>query len=200
MSFPYSSDDENRPEKLKWSKCKVACKQPECWTLMRLLPLIIGGYVQEGNETWEILLTYLTIVRMIISQAFTEGELVLLQCSIESWLKQFKRRFGSIRTTPKMHFLLHYPEQIRKHGALVTLCTLRYEHKHQQLKSFGRPQRTTKTLHIHWRSVTSCGLVPECAQMAFLRTKRAWMSASRHQWMMSQQASVNRDTLDFKEL
>ena len=47
MSFPYSSDDENRPEKLKWSKGKVVCKETakECWTLMRLLPLIIGGYV-----------------------------------------------------------------------------------------------------------------------------------------------------------
>ena len=130
---------------------------------MRLLPLIIGGYVQEGNETWEILLTYLTIVRMIISQAFTEGELVLLQCSIESWLKQFKRRFGSIRITPKMHFLLHYPEQIRKHGALVTLCTLRYEHKHQQLnkflettKNYKNPAYTLAWRHQLWIGPKVC--------------------------------------------
>ena len=159
MSFPYSSAEENRPETLKWWKGKVLCKQTakECWTLLRLLPLAVGGHVQEENKAWEILLAYLTIVRMIISPSFTESELVLLQRSIESWLHEFKMRYGDIRITPKMHYLLHYSDQIRKHGALISVSTLRYEHKHQQLKkllettkNYKNPAYTLAWRHQLW--------------------------------------------------
>ena len=155
LLFPYSRGEENRPESLKWVKGQVVCKATakECWTLLRLLPLIIGGHIPEGNQTWEIFLTYLTLVRLIISPSFKDAELTNLQSLIEQWLRKFKGHFEGIRITPKLHYLLHYSNEIRKHGALSSVSTLRYEHKHQQLKKFLETSRNYKNpaYTLAWR-------------------------------------------------
>ena len=65
-----------------------------------------------------------------------EAELIKLQTAIEDWLESldqvFPRDFAMI---PKFHYMLHYVEEIRRHGPLRLLWTLRFESKHLELKN-----------------------------------------------------------------
>ena len=130
--------------------CKATAK--ECWTFLRLLPLIIG-HIQEGNEPWDVFLAFVLLVRLIISPSFNDAELAFLRSLIERWLREFKAHFGGIRITPKLHYILHYPNQIRKPGAVTSVCTLCYEHKHQQLKKLLETSRNPRnpTFTLAWR-------------------------------------------------
>lgn len=47
---------------------------------------------------------------------------------------------------PKMHYMLHYPSQIRKYGPLVHSWTMRYESKLRILKRASRHENICKTV------------------------------------------------------
>lgn len=56
--FPYTySDRTNQPQlipKTFSSKSTIGGNGHENWTLLRLLPLLIGHYIPSGDETWEV--------------------------------------------------------------------------------------------------------------------------------------------------
>ena len=54
--------------------------------------------------------------------------------------------FPNFRLTPKFHYLLHYPDQTRRHGPLGSLWSMRYEAKHQTLKQSMTCSRNRKNI------------------------------------------------------
>ena len=146
-SFSYERVDRtNQPRILSVKGNRVVVKQSmsECWTLLRLLPLMIGHLVPNCSE-WAILVLYIRILELIVAPSIMESELVLLRSLIESFLRRAVSIFGQ-DITPKMHFMLHYPDEIRKHGPLRMLWTLRFEQKHQILKRFLESSRCRKNV------------------------------------------------------
>ena len=124
--FPYTANDAvNKPQLLTLSKGKVKSTQTakESFNLLRLLPLMIGYKVPQDLPVWTILLTFLAIVRFLIARKFDEQDFGALQKKIQSWLASFVEYFQDLRIIPKLHYILHYTNQIRKHGALSRITT-----------------------------------------------------------------------------
>lgn len=47
----------------------------ENWSLIRLIPLLIGHYIPEGDETWGVLLCLKDVVELAMSSRITENTL-----------------------------------------------------------------------------------------------------------------------------
>lgn len=163
VSFPYSlRDSQNPPQPLAYTRGAIKCNQTakEAFNLVRFLPVVVGYLIPKGNPAWNILLKFVHVLRFIISPSFSEGDLSRLQDVIEDWVRCFFTHYPHRRVTPKFHYLLHYPNQIRKHGALVNVTTLRYESKNGQLKSFAKTTKNFRNIcktickkHQQWMSV-----------------------------------------------
>ena len=159
VSFPYSGRDKINPPQPVAHQGLIRCKQTaaEGFTLLRLLPLMLGCNIPQGDKVWNVLLKFVTLVRLSFSVRYTETDLEHYQTFIESWLSDFFQTFPDISVKPKFHFLLHYPDQVRKHGALSKITTLPYERKNQQLKAYSKVTKNFKciaksiaTRHQEW--------------------------------------------------
>ena len=81
-----------------------------------------------------------------MSNAISEEDLRDLTRLIEDWLGSFKKVFPEFELKPEMHYLIHYPSQVRKHGPPSKFATIRFEAKHQELKNFIRASRNRKNV------------------------------------------------------
>lgn len=54
----------------------------ENWCLIWLLPFLMGSYVPEGDDTWEILMLLKDIVELVVAPWHTEETLHFLECKI----------------------------------------------------------------------------------------------------------------------
>lgn len=77
--FPYKfSDKTNSPQKIteKILVCgPIGGNSHENWTLLRLLPLLIGDVVPENNDAWCVILELKDIVELLASSTFSEESL-----------------------------------------------------------------------------------------------------------------------------
>ena len=148
-SFPYSHLDRNHPQTMTMKADGIAVKQTacECRCLIRLLPLVIGSRVPVLCEEWDAFLGLKEIVEYVCAPQLTNQQLVYLESFVEEWLASLSRVFpGQFKMTPKFHYIIHYASQIRQHGPLKYLWTLRFENKHQELKRLAKSSRNTRNL------------------------------------------------------
>ena len=85
--------------KLKETACEV-------WNLIRLLPLIIGDKIDEGNKFWGCLLKFVILVERLSSPSFIKSDLV------KDFFLSYQENFATANIKPKAHFLRHYPDMI----------------------------------------------------------------------------------------
>ena len=140
ITFAYSgSDRTNKPQPLRVNGKKVVVKETakECEVLLNLLPLLIGSKIPENCKHWQVLVKFVRLVRIFSAWTLPRGRLDEIQYNVEEWLETFHALFPSVTITPKFHYLLHYTEQIEKHGCPTYYKTLRFESKHQQLKKLA---------------------------------------------------------------
>lgn len=132
--FPYKwSDKTDAPQlvPVNFSARKsVGGNAHENWTLLRLLPLMVGSKIPEGDLAWEVLLVLKDIVELVVSQVHTEETICYLDSKISEHRHRFLQVFPQEKLIPKHHFLEHYPDLIRAYGPLVSLWTMRFEAKH----------------------------------------------------------------------
>ena len=93
--------------KLKETACEV-------WNLIRLLPLIIGDKIDEGNKFWGCLLKFVILVERLSSPSFIKSDLVILanELMIKDFFLSYQENFATANIKPKAHFLRHYPDMI----------------------------------------------------------------------------------------
>ena len=127
---------------------------------MRFLPIAVGFLVPKYNVAWRIFLKFVFVVRFVICPNFSETDLLSLQEAIEDLIGCFFSHYSHLRVTPKFHYLLHYPSQIRKHGALFDITTLRFESKNSQVKTFAKTSKCFRNIcktiakkHQQWISL-----------------------------------------------
>lgn len=84
--FPYTfSDKTDQPQiipKTFISKKTIGGNGHENWCLMRLLPLIIGHDIPEGDEAWEVLMLLKDVLEMVMSPHITEDLIHFLESKI----------------------------------------------------------------------------------------------------------------------
>ncbi|KAK9963884.1 hypothetical protein ABG768_005106 [Culter alburnus] len=134
-SFDYGfSDGHNKPSAIKPQDLKnpdgaIRQTAAQMWCLLRLLPLMIGDLIPEGEKHWELLLSLLSCMELIFSPALTAEAVIFLQHLIEEHHRLFLELYPDRHLKPKHHFMLHYPGAIRKLGPLVQFWCMRFEAK-----------------------------------------------------------------------
>ncbi|KAK3925300.1 Zinc finger protein 76 [Frankliniella fusca] len=126
-TFPYEgSDKRDTPTKLK-SLQALGGNASENWTLIRLLPFIIGDLIQDReDEMWQLYLKLKLIVEYVFAPKITVIQVLFLKSLIRDYLVEVKRLLPQC-LWPKQHLLMHYPELITIYEPLVRLFTLRFE-------------------------------------------------------------------------
>ena len=84
------------------------------WLLGRLLPLMIGEYVPEDDAHWRCFVNLMRIVCLVTAVEITHDSVDILQVLIEDYLCEFNLLYPN-SITPKMHYLLHLPNQIKQY-------------------------------------------------------------------------------------
>jgi len=149
-SFPYKhSDKVNRPHpipKTFASRNTIGGNGHENFTLLRLLPVLIGSRVPDGDHIWEILMDLKEIAELAVSQTFTDESIQYLACKIVDHRQLLQYVFPNFRLRPKHHFLEHYPDLIKCFGPLVHLWTMRFEGKHKVFKKIVHDTHNFKNI------------------------------------------------------
>ena len=110
------------------SESSLRASASQMLQLVRILPFLIGYKIPEDNENWLCFLLLRKIVDIVLSPILNEDIRISLKLFIEEHHKKFIVLYGS-EAFPKMHFMLHYPEQITAVGPMVRTWTFRHEAK-----------------------------------------------------------------------
>lgn len=148
--FKYSmSDQTDRPQVIGKgfaTNQTIGGNAHENWCLLRLLPLLIGHAVPEGDDTWDILMLLKDIVELVVSPRHTEETLQFLDCKISEHRTALQSKFPDFRLRPKHHILEHYPQLVRKFGPLCHVWTMRFEGKHKFFKEAIHRSKNVKNV------------------------------------------------------
>lgn len=136
--FPYSfSDKTDKPQQIPKalsSKKTIGGNGHENWCLIRLLPLMIGHHVPEGDETWDVLMALKDVLEMVVSVRFTDESLLYLESKVSEHRELLLNAFPNCRLRPKHHYIEHYPYLTKVFGPLIDMWTMRFEGKHKFFK------------------------------------------------------------------
>lgn len=80
------------------------------WCLARLLPLMIGNSVPEGDPNWDHFLLLLKIADYILSLITSRSIAALLTTLIEAYHQSFKELYPECPIIPKQHYMVHIPQ------------------------------------------------------------------------------------------
>ncbi|XP_064473436.1 uncharacterized protein LOC135388062 [Ornithodoros turicata] len=139
-TFPYgTNDNKNRPEKIGASflsdSKSMRGSASQKWCLFRLMPLILGPIVPEGNDKWELFLTFRELADIILAEKMPSECPQYLEDKIEEFFMMFLPKYPNARVHPKLHYMVHYPRITSELGPLRQYWCFRFEAKHQFFKS-----------------------------------------------------------------
>ena len=136
--FPYAYQDKSKAPKRIMDKDleNVFVRQKATSTLLLayIAPFIFGKVFDVDNEYYRNFLGIVQIVQLAFSSIvdnMSEGALAQV---IQSYCFHFQKLYPHVVPKPKMHFMLHFVEQVRKFGPLRNQNTLRFEGKHGSFK------------------------------------------------------------------
>lgn len=75
---------------------------------------MIGEKIEEGDPFWENCLQLLEIVDYCLSPNMCQDWVAYLRMLIDQHHTDFTTLYPSCRITPKMHYIVHYPEIISR--------------------------------------------------------------------------------------
>ena len=88
------------------------------WVLSRVLPAVIGFKVPENDEKWKLYLKLLQIQQLVTSPIAFESTATTLTILVAVHNQSFQRLYPQSSYIPKLHFMVHLPNQLRKFGPL----------------------------------------------------------------------------------
>lgn len=86
----------------------------QMWCLARLLPLMIGDKIEADDRHWDNYLLLLSIADYCLAPVISKDWAAYVRTIINDHHYQFKQLYPTCRLTPKMHYLIHYPEMMCK--------------------------------------------------------------------------------------
>lgn len=82
------------------------------WALAINLPLMIGDKVPTTDEKWECYLLLLDILQLCTTRVASSAQAGYLEALISDHHQLFIRCYPGVSITPKMHYMIHFPQQI----------------------------------------------------------------------------------------
>lgn len=110
----------------------------QTWLLARILPLLIACHIPVSDKVWQCFIKLLKVIDICVAPIVSADTCGVLKILIEEHHQMFTQIYPEWSVIPKMHFLIHYPEQIMALGPLVRSWTMRHEAKLYLLKCAGR--------------------------------------------------------------
>eukprot|EP00733_Pompholyxophrys_punicea_P000262 Pompholyxophrys_punicea_v1_NODE_57_length_4146_cov_6.766521.p1 type:complete len:334 gc:universal NODE_57_length_4146_cov_6.766521:2851-3852(+) len=140
----WGTDTDSRPGPLRLAqltkrKLNKLSKQnaSQSWCLARILPFLLENLVPETDEHWICLRGHISITYRCMMREYDSLDLLLLQSDIEEHHTLFCRLYPHNNITPKLHYYVHLPSQIRMYGPLRFIWCMRFEAKHKKFKRLG---------------------------------------------------------------
>lgn len=138
QKFSYKwTDKSNHPHTIPKTfmlKKSIGGNAHENWSLLRLLPFLVGQLVPPDEPAWQVVLDLKDIVEVVVAPVHTTQSIAFLEAKICDHRYRFEEVFPGIKLLPRHHFVEHYPQMIRFFGPLVGMWTMRLEAKHSFLK------------------------------------------------------------------
>lgn len=138
--FDYGADSNSKPLNCivpDGNNVKIRTSAAEMLTLVRYFGVIIGYYVPNNCEPWELYLYLRRILDRLLNPIVSEeGSLQL-----KFWVAGLNELYLKLTKTflkPKFHFMVHYPHMMLKFGLLTQVWTMRFEAKHRVSKIAAR--------------------------------------------------------------
>ena len=110
-TFDYGYHDlPNKPSPVEFDRLQQRAGKMLC--LSRSLPLLIGQFIPEGDESWTCFLTLLSITSILTAFQFSPEDCALIATLIEEHHERFIKESPDVLLTPKLYYLIHLPDQI----------------------------------------------------------------------------------------
>ena len=86
----------------------------EMWCLARLLPLMVGDFVNEDDDKWQLFLDLITIVDYVFAPTTNTDIIAYVRLLIGDHLTRFRELYPSCSIIPKQHYMVHIPQWMEK--------------------------------------------------------------------------------------
>ena len=132
VHFNYGYTESDRPvpivQRHFQSDKPVRSSASQMLLLLCILPFLIGSKVCESDCNWKCFLLLRKVIEIVFCPVATNNMADSLKILIIEHHKAFMSLYPSC-FIPKMHFLIHYPEQMLQMGPMVRSWTIRHEAK-----------------------------------------------------------------------
>lgn len=145
-SFDYGKlEKKNTPSILFVKKSNLNQNASQMHCLFKHMPFIFGYLLitennlhkRYVNKVWSIIEYMLKINQITSSTVIKENDLNNLVQFVEKCLADIKACFD-VKFIPKLHFLTHYADTVRKMGPLVHMQMMRGDAKHQPMVQYAK--------------------------------------------------------------
>ena len=127
----------------------------EMKTLVCVLPFLMEDLISEDDEHWLNFVRLLHITHLSLSPIASSSTVITLKCLIAVHSQEFLRLYPGESFPPKMHYMLHFPQQIEHFGPLRSHWCFRFEAKNGFLSQ--RNGAILRTFVSHLLCFTSGG-------------------------------------------
>ena len=129
LGFNYGYSDNDKPTPiistvLYADDKKLKSSASQMLLLLRILPFLIGDRIPENDECWKCFILLRKIIDIVLSAIVSDSLCSSLKLLVNEHHAAFVKLYGSESYIPKMHFLVHYPEQMKSVGPLVRTWTM----------------------------------------------------------------------------
>ena len=104
----------------------------------KILPFLIGEKIPENDDHWLCFILLRKILDIVLCPTVSKDLCSSLKILINLHHNLFVHLYGASALIPRMHFLVHYPDQIEAVGPMVCTWTIRHEAKLNFFKQASR--------------------------------------------------------------
>lgn len=143
LGFPYSPlDAKDRPSPISVSTLtstdgKLRQSSGQMLVLLRVLPFFLENLVIDAYAYKQLIIELIEIVQIVFAPVISIATVSRLKLLIENHLKHWKELFPDHNVTPKQHYMIHLPSQIKLLGPMVRHMCMRFESKHCFFKQWA---------------------------------------------------------------
>lgn len=139
LGYPYSTDVRDKPcpitvTTLSSNDNNLKQSSGQMLVLLKIVPFILDSC--ERDEYFQVIIELTEIVQILFAPVISLASIAKLKLLIKQHLSNMKWLFPKNNITPKQHYLIHIPEQIKEWVQCCDTC-MRFESKHCFFKQWS---------------------------------------------------------------
>ena len=149
-NFDFGSTETSRPLEIAYNKIKskinLRMSAAEMLCFVRYFGLLVGDMVPESDKCWQLYKYLRRIIDIVTSPRLIKYDIDALGDLIKKHNDLYLELFETLK--PKFHNLLHYVRILLENGPCIKFWSMRYESRHQDLKSNALSSNNRKNLLV----------------------------------------------------